>query len=115
MRGLDHWSVIVFAPLCYDPGSSPAWYLSVKGFSYNVRQVTKKFKEFADNKRLRTTDKASMRELSQMIKKMPQYQKEITRYSTHLQMVESCMELCTKYVNKLCKVEQVMSRARFYT
>ena len=71
------------------------------------RQVTKKFKEFADSKRVRSTDRASMRELSQMIKKMPQYQKELNRYSTHLHMAEACMELCTKQINKMCKVEQV--------
>jgi len=70
------------------------------------QQVTKKFKEFTDTKRLKTVDKTSVRELSQMIKKMPQYQKEISRYSTHLQMAEQCMERCTKYVNTLCRVEQ---------
>ena len=93
------------------------------------RNISKKIKDFAIQKRIKEashSERTTMKELSYifsllnlliincflfslMIKKMPQYQKELNAYALHFNIAEQCMSAYNQNSGeKLCSVEQVI-------
>ena len=71
------------------------------------QNVMKKIRKFSEEKKVASSgDKTSIRDLGVLIKKMPQHQAELNKFSTHINMAEECMKNYQGYIDKLCKVEQ---------
>ena len=74
-----------------------------------TRNVTKLLKEFAIEKNASNADKPTIKDLKQMLKKMPQFQKEFNSYALHFTIAEDCFIHFNKNDSKLkqiCDVEQ---------
>ncbi|KAH9496594.1 Syntaxin-binding protein 1 [Bulinus truncatus] len=70
------------------------------------QKVTQKLKEFASANQMDAPENTSIRDLSQMVKKAPELQKDIEKYTAHFSLANVCMKEYHSYVEKLCKVEQ---------
>ncbi|MBN3296633.1 STXB3 protein, partial [Amia calva] len=68
-------------------------------------QIPKLVKEIKANKKQRD-DKITMSGLSQLMKKMPAFRKQLSQKTIHLNLTEDCMNHFNKSVEKLCKAEQ---------
>ncbi|XP_020789009.1 syntaxin-binding protein 3 [Boleophthalmus pectinirostris] len=70
-----------------------------------TEQIPKMVKEISASKR-QPDAKITISNLSQMMKKMPAFRKQITEKTVHLQLAEDCMKHFSNNVEKLCKAEQ---------
>ncbi|XP_074525012.1 syntaxin-binding protein 3 [Halichoeres trimaculatus] len=68
-------------------------------------QIPKMVKEISASKK-QPDGKITISNLAQMMKKMPSFRKQLTEKTVHLQLAESCMNIYSNNVEKLCKAEQ---------
>ncbi|TNM88188.1 hypothetical protein fugu_006409 [Takifugu bimaculatus] len=68
-------------------------------------QIPKMVKEISASKK-QPDEKITIRNLAQMMKKMPSIRKQLTEKTAHLQLAEDCMRCFSNNVEKLCKAEQ---------
>jgi syntaxin-binding protein 1 len=74
---------------------------------YNSRNVTKQLKDFANSKKSSNNlEKPTMKDLSNLLKKMPQYQKELNAYALHLALAEECIKMFNGKMKQLVECEQ---------
>ena len=75
------------------------------------RELPLRLKTFISEHQLGVNrQKATVKDISEMVKLMPQYQKELKQFSINLSMAEKCMKHYTERVQLLCTTEQVSVR-----
>uniref|UniRef100_A0A8C5QG79 Syntaxin binding protein 3 n=1 Tax=Leptobrachium leishanense TaxID=445787 RepID=A0A8C5QG79_9ANUR len=70
-----------------------------------LEEIPKLVKEMSSSKK-ETEGKLSLSNLSNLMKKMPHFRKQIGKQALHLSLAEDCMKKFQPHVEKLCKVEQ---------
>ncbi|XP_006635020.1 syntaxin-binding protein 3 [Lepisosteus oculatus] len=70
-----------------------------------AEQIPKQLKEISSNKK-RPDEKITISGLSQLMKKMPGFRKQVAQKTIHLNLAEDCMNHFQLSVEKLCKAEQ---------
>ncbi|ODM98285.1 Syntaxin-binding protein 1 [Orchesella cincta] len=69
-----------------------------------MQKVPEEYKKFLESKNIHS-NKTNIKDLQLMIKKMPQYQKQLTMLDTQINMAADCNSAFKK-IEKLCEVEQ---------
>ncbi|KFQ18144.1 Syntaxin-binding protein 3, partial [Merops nubicus] len=70
-----------------------------------IEEIPKLLKEVSSKRKV-TEGKLSISALTQLMKKMPHYRKEISRQVVHLNIAEDCMNKFKSNIERLCKTEQ---------
>ncbi|XP_030062054.1 syntaxin-binding protein 3 [Microcaecilia unicolor] len=76
-----------------------------KHIAYVLAEIPRLVKEIASSKKA-TEGKLSISSLSQLMKKMPHFRKQLSTQTLHLNIAENCMKKFQSHVEKLCKSEQ---------
>ncbi|XP_042729956.1 syntaxin-binding protein 3 isoform X1 [Lagopus leucura] len=70
-----------------------------------IEEISQLLKEVSSKKKA-AEGKLTLSSLAHLMKKMPQYRKEITRQVVHLNIAEDCMSKFKANIERLCKTEQ---------
>ena len=81
-------------------------------FNILFRQISRELKAFNANKKVGTGDVSKMKDLSKLIREMPQYQKDLKKYNTNFRLAEDCVKEQER-IRLLCKIEQVNFTSHF--
>lgn len=67
------------------------------------------YQQFAKSKNIETkgSKEIGVKDLQMMVKKLPQYQKEMTMFATQISMASDCMKAYEK-IKSICALEQVI-------
>uniref|UniRef100_A0A8C9TN92 Syntaxin binding protein 3 n=1 Tax=Scleropages formosus TaxID=113540 RepID=A0A8C9TN92_SCLFO len=69
-------------------------------------QIPKLVKEISANKKQQDGKNVTISGLSQLMRKMPSFRKQLEQKTVHLSLTEDCMNQFQSHVEKLCKAEQ---------
>ena len=71
-------------------------------------EIPEQIKKFSNEKQIKglNKDNVTIRELTQVVRKMPEYQKELAKYELHFHLAEKAMQVYNQAIEPLCKIEQ---------